>query len=222
VLYGFYTYQTGTMDQKGVHPNSCILGNTYYFYSNGQVLTAVTGGAPPATPPGTVLVATQDVTAGNWSNVCAAASPTSPLFPESRAWEVISKDRNDVVGAGVKYDFGLAKLDANFTRALGRTQISYSYNPAALGMSATQAALAGNGLSDLTFAQSILNASLVIPYSRHVALNFLGRFESGKIRDWHYDGVAANPMPANNAVYLDAGPQDYRARMVGVLIRATI
>jgi MtrB/PioB family decaheme-associated outer membrane protein len=222
VLYGFYTYQAGTMSQKGVQPNSCILGNTYYFYSNGQVLTAVTGAPPPATPPGTVLVATQDVTAGNWSGVCGAAGATSPLFPDSRIWEVNSKDRNDVVGAGVKYDFGLAKLDANFTRALGRTQIDYSYNPAALGMTATQAALAGNGLSDLTFAQSILNASLVIPYGKHVALNFLGRFESGKIRDWHYDGVAANPMPANNAVYLDAGPQDYRARMVGVLIRAMI
>jgi MtrB/PioB family decaheme-associated outer membrane protein len=222
VLYGFYTYQTGTMDQKGIQPNSCILGNTYYFYSNGQVLTAVTGGAPPATPPGTVLVATQNVTAGNWSSVCGTASATSPLFPDSRAWEVSSKDRNDVIGAGVKYDFGLARLDANFTRALGRTQISYSYNPAALGMNATQAALAGDGLSDLTFAQSILNASLVIPYGKHVSLNFLGRFESGRIRDWHYDGVAANPMPATNAVYLDAGPQDYRARMVGVLVRATM
>jgi hypothetical protein len=89
-------------------------------------------------------------------------------------------------------------------------------------MNATQAALAGDGLSDLTFAQSILNASLVIPYGKHVSLNFLGRFESGRIRDWHYDGVAANPMPATNAVYLDAGPQDYRARMVGVLVRATM
>jgi hypothetical protein len=29
-------------------------------------------------------------------------------------------------------------------------------------------------------------------------------------------------MPATNAVYLDAGPQDYRARMVGVLVRATM
>ena len=222
VLYGFYSYQSGTMDQKGVQPNSCNLGTTYYFYSNGQVLSALTGGAPPATPAGTVLVATQDVTAGNWSSVCGEASPTSPLFPDSRAWEVNSKDRNDVIGVGVKYDFGGARLDANFTRALGRTQIGYSYNPAALNMTATQAALAGNGLSDLTFAQNVLNASLVIPIRKDVSLNVLGRFEAGKIRDWHYDGVAANPMPASNAVYLDAGPQDYRASMVGVLIRATM
>ena len=222
VLYGFYSYQTGTMNQKGVQPNSCILGNTYYFYSNGQVLTAVTGAAPPAPPAGTTLVATQDVTAANFSSVCAEASATSPLFPDGRTWEVNSKDRNDVIGVGVKYDFRVARLDANFTRALGRTQIGYSYNPAALGMTAVQTALAGNGLSDLTLAQYVLNASLVIPINKDVSLNLLGRFESGKIRDWHYDGVAANPMPANNAVYLDAGPQDYRAKLFGVLMRVTM
>jgi hypothetical protein len=71
-------------------------------------------------------------------------------------------------------------------------------------------------------AQNVLNASLVIPIKRDVSLNLLSRFESGKIRDWHYDGVAANPMPANNAAYLDAGPQDYRARLFGVLIRVTM
>jgi hypothetical protein len=222
VLYGFYSYQTGTMNQKGVQPNSCILGNTYFFYSNGQVLTAVTGGAAPATPAGTVLVATRDVTAGNFGSACGEASATSPLFPDSRAWEVNSKDRNDVIGLGFKYDFGQVKLDTNFTRALGRTQINYSYNPAALGMTAEQAALAGNGLSDLTFAQNVLSASVVIPITKAVSLNVLGRYESGRIRDWHYAGVAANPMPANNAAYLDAGPQDYRATLIGVLMRVTM
>ena len=69
----------------------------------------------------------------------------------------------------------------------------------------------------------MLNASVAIPIRKHVSLNFLGRYESGRIRDWHYDGVAANPMPANNAVYLDAGPQEYyRAKLIGVLIRVTM
>jgi len=167
-------------------------------------------------------VARQAVDTGNFRSVCADAGPTSPLFPDSRTWEVNSKDRNDVIGVGVKYDFRFAKLDANFTRSLGRTQIDYSYNPAALGMTAVQTALAGNGLSDLTLAQYVLNASLVIPINKDMSLNLLGRIEAGKIRDWHYDGVAANPMPANNAAYLDAGPQDYRAKLFGVLIRVTM
>jgi hypothetical protein len=222
VLYGFYSYQTGTMNQKGVHPLSCTLGNTYYFFSNGQVVVQASTLPPPTPPPGTVLVGSQPVDQNNFGSVCADAGPTSPLFPDSRTWEVNSKDRNDVIGVGVKYDFRLARLDANFTRALGRTRIGYSYNPAGLLPTVVQTALAGNGFSDLTLAQNVFNASLVIPVRKDMSLNLLGRYESGKIRDWHYDGVAANPMPANNAVYLDAGPQDYRARLIGVLIRVTM
>ncbi|MGZ5080412.1 MAG: MtrB/PioB family outer membrane beta-barrel protein [Usitatibacter sp.] len=217
VLYGFYSYQAGAMDQKGVQPNSCILGNTYYFYSNGVVLNAVPGAPAPATPAGTTLVSTQNVAAGNWAGVCGVASDSSPLFPDSRGWEVTSKDRNHVLGAGIKYDFGKAMLDANFTRSLGRTEISYSYNPDALGMTALQADLAGDGFTDLVFAQNILSANLLVPVTKEVTMRFLVRYETGKIRDWHYDGVAANPVPANNAVYLDAGPRDYRATTVGIL-----
>lgn len=220
VVYGFYSYQNGSMDQKGVQPNSCVLGNTYYFYSNGQVLNAVTGGAAPATPAGTTLVATQNVSAGNWTGVCGTASGTSPLFPDSRGWEVTSKDYNNVIGAGIKYDFsGKAMLDATFTRTLGRTQIDYSYNAAALGMNATQAALAGSGFSDMVFAQNIFNASVFVPITKTVTMRLLYLYESGKIRDWHYDGVAANPMPANNALYLDSGPQDYRTQTYGLLFQ---
>jgi hypothetical protein len=45
------------------------------------------------------------------------------------------------------------------------------------------------------------------------------RYERGRIRDWHYEGVAQNPMPANNAVYLDAGPLDYAVHVVGIVGR---
>jgi hypothetical protein len=217
VLYSYYSYQSGAMEQKGVQPNSCLMGNTYYFYSDGRVLNAVTGATPPATPAGTTLIASQNVLAANYGDLCGNASATSPLFPDSRGWDVASKDRNDTIGLGGKYDFGRVKLDANFTRTLGRTRIGYSYNPAALGMSPVQAGLAGNGMSDMTFAQNILNASLLVPVTKEVLLRFLVRHETGKIRDWHYDGVGVNPMPANNAAYLDAGPQDYRATLVGLM-----
>jgi hypothetical protein len=219
VLYSFVSYQTGAMQQKGVQPNTCLLGSTYYFYSNGQVLDARTGTAPPPTPAGATLVTTQNVVAGNWSSVCAAESSTSPLFPDSRGWDVASRDRNAVIGVGLKYDFGKIKLDTSFSRALGRTRIDYSYNAAALGMTSLQAALAGAGPSDLTFAQNVLNASVIVPLTKNVLMRVLFRYETGRVRDWHYDGVAANPMPANNALYLDAGPQDYRATLIGLFFQ---
>ncbi|QJR13958.1 MtrB/PioB family outer membrane beta-barrel protein [Usitatibacter palustris] len=222
VVYGYYTYQRSAMEQAGVQPNSCTLNNTYYFYSNGQVLMTVRGAPAPVVPAGLTLVSTQNVTAANWSSLCGAASPTSPLFPDSRGWDVASKDRNHVIGAGVKYDFGKVRLDTNFTRTLGRTQINYTYNGAALDMTPVQAALAGGGPSDLSFAQNIFDASVLVPINKNLTMRFLVRYETGKTRDWHYDGVATNPMPANNALYLDAGPQDYRATVVGVLFQVAL
>jgi len=222
VLYANYTHQRGTIDQDGVQPNACVTGTTYYFYSDGRVLSAATGAAAPATPDGTTLVATQPVGGANWQDVCGSAGPSSPLFPDSRGWSVSSEDRNDVLGFGLKYDFGPVKLDTNFTRVLSRTQIGYTYNPAALGLTPTQVALAGSGMSDLTLSQNILNASALVPLTRNVLMRFLVRHEQGRIRDWHYDGVASNPMPANNALYLDAGPRDYRTTVWGLLFHVRL
>jgi hypothetical protein len=132
---------------------------------------------------------------------------------------VQSKDRNDVIGVGLKYDFGRAQLDTSFTRSLARTRIGYSYNAAALGMSATQVALAGSGFSDLSFAQNVFSLSLLVPIDKQVTLRLFERYETGRVRDWHYDGVDVNPMPVANAVYLDAGPRDYRVNLVGVLLQ---
>ena len=221
-LYAFYAYQSGTMNQAGVSPNACVLGSTYYFYSDGQVLAAAAGAAAPATPAGTTLVARQNVVAANWREVCGGASATSPLFPESRGWQARSRDRNDMLGVGFKYDLGRAKLDASFSRTLGRTRIGYAFNPAALGLSALQAGLAGDGFSDLFFAQNVLSASVVVPLNKDISMRMLVRHETGKLRDWHYDGVAEGPMPTSNSVYLDAGPQDYRATLLGLFFQVRL
>jgi hypothetical protein len=218
-VYGFYSLQAASMGQRGIAPNNCVIGSTYYFYSDGEVISAADGAAAPATPAGTTLIGTQAVSGTNWRDVCAGASATSPLFPSSRAWQVDSRDRNHVIGLGFKYDFGFARLDTQASHSLGRTRIAYAYNPAALGLSPLQAALAGSGWSDLKFAQTILDASVWIPLQKDVSLRLLARFEAGRVRDWHYDGVALNPLPANASAYLDAGPQDYRTTAIGVFIQ---
>ena len=52
--YGFYSYQRGEQHQAGIQPNACVIGNFYYFFSDGSVQTNATGVAPPA-PAGTNL-----------------------------------------------------------------------------------------------------------------------------------------------------------------------
>ena len=82
----------------------------------------------------------------------------------------------------------------------------------------TTLGLIGNGFSDLVLTQNVVDASVLVPFTKVSSVRVMGRFEVGKIRDWHYDGVAANPTPGvNQQTYLDAGPQHYRTYVVGVM-----
>ena len=74
-------------------------------------------------------------------------------------------------------------------------------------------------MPDSVFIQGILDASLLVPITKAVALRFYYRYENGRISDWHYDGVQQNPVPSPLGVYLDYGPQSYQASIAGVFIR---
>jgi Putative outer membrane beta-barrel porin, MtrB/PioB len=216
--YAFYTYQQGSQHQAGLQPNACVIGNFYYFFTDGSVQTNATG-VPPTPPAGTTLVTTQQVLAANWRSLCGSASAISPLFPTSRTWDVSHKDHNTVTGLGFHYELGRVLSDIGYTYSSGRTKIGYGYNPAALGLNAVQVALAGDGWADLVFVQNIVEANALVPVHKRLSLRLLYRFEDGRIRDWHYSGVSVNPMPANNGAYLDFGPQDYKVHMFGALFR---
>ena len=101
----------------------------------------------------------------------------------------------------------------------GPYKIGYGYNPAALGLNATQVTLAGDGWEDLVFVQNLVEANALVPLLRRLSLRLLYRFEDARIRDWHYNGVSVNPMPANNGAYLDFGPRDYKVHLFGALFR---
>ena len=216
--YGFYSYQQGRQQQAGVQPNACVIGNFYYFFSDGSIQTNATGVAPPP-PAGTSMVSSNQVGAGNFRSLCGTGSDVSPLFPTSRTWDVSQKDRNTVTGLGFHYEVGRVLSDIGYTYSSGRTRIRYGYNAAGLGINAVQAALAGDGWSDLVFKQNVVEANAMVPLHKRLSFRLLYRFEDARIRDWHYDGVSVNPMPANNGAYLDFGPQGYKVHLFGGLFR---
>jgi predicted porin len=182
-----------------------VAGTTYYFWSNGAVTTTST---PPA---GTTLVGTTALTAANALHTCEAAGPLSPLFPTSRSWEQTQESRNQAASLGLRRDFGTVKLDAAYTYVNGTTTTSYVYNAAAL---------IGSGFPEARFRQDTLEANLSYAISKTMGIRAYYRYERGKVRDWHYDGVAQNPVPATNAAYLDTGPAgDYDASTLGVFLR---
>jgi hypothetical protein len=216
--YGYYAYQTGRQHQTGVQQGGCTIGNSYYFYSDGSVQNNNTGVAP-APPVGATLSATERVLATNYRTLCGSASATSPLFTTSRNWDTSQKERNGVGGFGLRHEMGRVIADVAYTHTKGRTGITYGYNAAALGLNATQVALAGNGFSDLRFDSNLAEASAVVPLVKRLSLRLLYRYERATINDWHYDGISVNPMPANNAAYLDFGPESYKVHFFGALFR---
>jgi hypothetical protein len=216
--YGFYSYQTGRQQQAAVQPNSCTMGNYYFFFSDGTTQNNATGVAPNP-PAGTTLVGTERVLESNWRSLCATASATSPLFPTSRTWDDSQKDHNTVGGVGFRHELRGVMTEIGYTYSNGRTSVTYDYNAAALGVNATQVALAGSGYPDLVFKQNIAEASAVVPLVSRWSLRVIYRYEHAEINDWHYDGIDENTMPANNGAYLDFGPQKYKTHFFAVLVR---
>jgi MtrB/PioB family decaheme-associated outer membrane protein len=212
-IYGYYTWQNAKTNEAGLEENSCVMGSTYYFYSNGVVNTIGTA------PAGTSLVGTTQVSPGNWQQVCTTASALSPLYPTSRTWTNSQRSTNQALAIGGHYDFAQARLDVSYTYVNGRTKTSYTYNPAAYGFTPDQLALIGGGMPDSVYIQSIVDASALVPITKAVALRFYYRYENGRIGDWHYDGVQQNPVPDPFSVYLDYGPQSYHASIAGVFVR---
>lgn len=230
-FYGYLSQQESRMAQVGLQQNACVLGSTYYFYSDGSVNT--TGTLTPAqTAAGITVVGNSGVvTSANFQSLCGSASATSPLYPTSRTWTASQVDRSRAAGFGVRRDFGAWSVDTHLQHVRGRTSLSYTFNAAALGLVTSGAptpaqlatlALIGNGMPDMLFEQNSIDVSALVPISKSVGLRLLLRHERGLVRDWHYDGVAENPSPAaNQQTYLDAGPQSYRTTLLGALLQVS-
>ncbi|MFD2113818.1 MtrB/PioB family outer membrane beta-barrel protein [Thiorhodococcus fuscus] len=219
-LYGYYSYQRSSMTQSSIQPNGCVIGNYYYFYSDGAVGSGSTPTAPARS--GASLVDTVLVSSGEWSAQCGDHAANSPLWTESRKWTVDYDDTNHAIGLGGRYDLGFARLELDYSYVTGTSSLDYNYNDAALGLSSTIVALAGGGMPDSDYNQHTLGLNLVFPISKSVALRAIYRYEQGSVDDWHYAGVAANPVPTDSgsqAVYLDAGSQDYHDNTLGLLVQ---
>lgn len=189
-FYGFYSFQNASMAQKGT-----AAGATNCTGANGFNLALLGTGLA-----GDPLLCANPDSGTQWSH--------------ANAWTVKHRDANDTIGFGFKYAFTKAVLDVNYTYSAGKTAISY----AGIGTSAA-AGQAGSGMfPDITTATNVLEASLMIPVNKAASVRLLGRLESGRINDWHYQGLDQHFDPAVTSIIVDSGPQHYRTSVIGVLL----
>ncbi len=200
-IFAYYSWSAARMKQRGV-PSGGGLGCTI-----GTV-----------TPIGTI-------TAENAGEICQ--NPASgAVWVEANLWNVTHRDRGDTIGFGFRQDFGKARLDLSFSHSRHLTRIKYSL-PA--NANAATIAGAGSGFPSLSTVTNTIEANLLVPVSRTATVRALFRHERGRIRDWHYLGFENSPVAVNapgtalpTAVILDAGPQNYRSNLFGLLLQVRL
>jgi hypothetical protein len=138
----------------------------------------------------------------------------------SAAWNMDTQDQNDVVGLGFQTALGTMRLGIDYTYAVSKTSINYNYG-GGTAAAATVPQLGLTAFPDMTLVQNTLNAHLLIPIEKKVSAHLMYRHESGKIKDWHYEGIPIGASAAENqaTLLLDAGPQNYHTNVVGLLFQ---
>lgn len=206
-LHAFFSHQEGRMSQKGM-PSGAIAAGAI------GPATAVLGCAiGVATPLGTI-------TAANAEDICADPA-SNAVWLAVNGWSANHKDVTDALGFGWKEQIGKLRLDLTYNYADSKTAIGYTPPPS---LALASVALAGNGMPDLRTAQHIFQANLLVPINKTLSARLLLRHEVGKVRDWHYAGFEATPVVAATAgglptaVILDAGPQNYKASLLGAML----
>jgi predicted porin len=214
-VFGSYSYQTNSMDQAGLQNAACVIGTAYNFLSDGSVQTTALSAAQIAA--GLSILASRTVLASNYLTLCGNVADFNPVYPTSRTWTVSHREKSEDISVGGDYAFSKVRLYANYNYSKSTTEINYTYNAAALGLTPAQVALIGSGFPNMKYDRRMLELTAVVPMSKKSTVRLLYRYETGKIRDWHYDGVMQNPAPnTNQQTFLDSGPQDYNVSVAGV------
>jgi MtrB/PioB family decaheme-associated outer membrane protein len=147
------------------------------------------------------------------------------IYPADRFWSAASKDRTAMFGLGLRHDFGhdfgKPKLDLQYAYSSSRSPLSYAYASANALQSPALAAIAGNGFPDLTYSLHVFDMGLRFAITQRTAVRFFYHFEMGKLDDWHYNGLNQSTV-VNSFSYLDVGPRNYRANVLGAFLQVKL
>lgn len=143
-------------------------------------------------------------------------NPGGPTFPLANAWSADSEDEDRTAGAGATRSVGPVDLRLNLSYVNTSTAIDYAY--ASLGALANPqlGADAGSAFPDLTFERAIAQLDARWPLTKVSSARFYYRFEHGRVRDWHFDGL--NNV-VNRVMFLGLVPEDWDTHTVGAFFQ---
>jgi MtrB/PioB family decaheme-associated outer membrane protein len=164
----------------------------------------------------------------NAANTNGSANYGGTVYLTQDAWNAVSRDRSEVLGLGLKTRVQKqVVLDLGYTLTRSTTRIGYGYADAGGAVLGTPGAVLpdiGQGFPDMTYRLHALQGSLLVPVSKKISWRLVARYEQMKIADWHYTGLAAGALPSNAGgvlpvTYIDRGPSDYRATVIGIFFQ---
>ena len=222
----FYGLETDRQNSLSVDMNyQPSTGQSFYaFYSYQQGKKAMSLNSGVASLVNTACTLANLATYG-YSACSDNIGGTNGTRPLSSGWTSDSDDRSNMLGLGFQSQIGLARFGIDYTYASSNTSFSYAYGDTAISnVAATQAAaalIAGSALPNMTFVQQTLNLNLLIPIDKKWSVRLFDRLEMGQVKDWHYDGVISGAVANydSGTLLLDAGPQNYRTNVIGVLVQ---
>ena len=156
----------------------------------------------------------------------SAVAPDDPrlggeVYAEAGRWWVDDNQRNQNAGFTFHQQLGRVRLDGgwNWMHSRGRTGYRYA-SPVALAWP-DLAAQSGDAFPDMTYRIATFDVGLTFALGKRTSLRVFDRYERGRISDWHYSGLEQG-LVIDHRVYLDAGPMNYSANLVGVMLEVRL
>jgi len=145
------------------------------------------------------------------------------IYPADQYWSAESKDRTAMFGLGLRHDFGQSKpkFDLQYSYSSSRSSLSTTYASANALQTPGVATQADDSFPDLTYRLQVFDMGMRLPVTKRTVVRFYYHFESGRVADWHYNGLDQSTV-VNSLVYLNAGPGNYRASVLGVFLHVTL
>jgi hypothetical protein len=195
----------------------------FYTYQRGTKFMSLNSGAALSPVVNTCTAA--NLSTYGYSACSDNVNGVGGTRPLSAAWAMNTEDNNNMFGVGFQTSVGSIKLGVDYTYMNSSTNVDYSFGSTAIsGVAATQQAqaiIAGSALPSMTYTQQTLNFNALIPMSKKLTLRVFDRLEIGQVKDWHYDGVLTGAMANydSGTLLLDAGAQNYRANVIGLILQ---
>lgn len=143
------------------------------------------------------------------------------IYPAALYWSAEGRDRSTSVSVGVRHDFGRPKVELQYTQQSSRSPLGYTFASADALQTSGLAAQAGDRFPDIVYSLRALDAALRLPLTPRLGMRLAWRYEKARIADWHYSGLEQGTV-VGTRYYLDAGPSDYRAHIVGVFVQFSL